>query len=61
MSEFLDDADLRRLTGYVRRAKQEEFLKRERIPYRINARGEVVVRRSLVEKPLPDFELGPVR
>lgn len=61
MSEFLDDADLRRLTGYVKRAKQVEFLEREQIPYRINARGEVVVRRSLTEKPLADFELGPVR
>lgn len=59
-TEFLDDGDLERLTGYVRRSKQVEYLKRERIPYRINARGEIVVRRSMTEAPLPDFELGPV-
>jgi hypothetical protein len=59
-TEFLDDGDLERLTGKVRRSKQIEFLKKERIPYRLNSRGELVVRRNLVEKPLPDFELGPV-
>jgi len=61
MSEFLTEEDLRRLTGYVRRAKQEEELRRQSIPYRKNARGELVVSRNLVEKPLPEFELGPVR
>ncbi len=59
-TEFLDDDDLRRLTGYVRRAKQIAYLERERIPYRVNARGELVVKRSLTEKPLPEFELGHV-
>jgi hypothetical protein len=34
---------------------------KERIPYRINSKGELVVRRYLTEKPLPEFELGPVR
>lgn len=61
MSEFLDDDDLHRLTGYVRVHKQIEYLEKQRIPYRINAKGRLVVRRNLSEKPLPDFELGPVR
>jgi hypothetical protein len=61
MSEFLSEADIRKLTGRVKRALQEEELKRMRIPYRINARGELVVRRGLVEAPLPEFEMGPVR
>lgn len=61
MSEFLSEQDIRKLTGRVKRALQEEELKRQRIPYRFNAKGELVVRRNLSEKPLPDFELGPVR
>lgn len=60
-TEFLDDGDLVRLTGKVRRRKQIEYLVKERIPYRLNSKGEIVVRRNLVEKPLPEFELGPVR
>lgn len=58
--EFLEEDDLRTLTGYVRTYKQIEYLEREGIPYRLNARGKLVVRRNLAEKPLPDFELGPV-
>lgn len=61
MSEFLSEQDLRKLTGRVKRALQEEELRRQRIPYRKNARGELVVSRRLTEKPLPEFELGPVR
>ena len=61
MSEFLSEQDIRKLTGRVKRALQEEELKRQRIPYRINARGELVVRRGLSERPLEDFQLGPVR
>lgn len=60
-TEFLEEADIRKLTGRVKRVKQIEELHRQKIPYRINARGELVVRRNLVDKPLPDFELGPVR
>lgn len=60
-TEFLDDGDLRTLTGYVRTAKQIQWLEKERIPYRLNSRGKLVVKRNLVEKPLPEFELGPVR
>ena len=61
MSEFLSEQDIRKLTGRVKRALQEDYLKRERIPYRLNAKGELVVSRSLVEAPLPEFEMGPVR
>lgn len=60
-SEFLEEADIRKLTGRVKRALQEEELRRQRIPFRHNAKGELVVRRNLVEEPLRDFELGPVR
>jgi hypothetical protein len=59
-TEFLDDGDLERLTGYVLRKKQIEWLERNRIPYRLNARGVPVVRRNL-EEPVSPFELGPVR
>ena len=59
-TEFLDDGDLERLTGYVLRKKQIEWLERNRIPYRLNARGVPVVRRNL-EEPVSTFELGPVR
>jgi hypothetical protein len=59
-TEFLDDEDLKRLTGYVRTAKQIEWLGKQRIPFRLNAKGKLVVRRNLVEKPRADFELGPV-
>lgn len=59
-TEFLDDDELHRLTGYVRAAKQIEWLERHHIPYFVNAKGKIVVRRNLKEKPLPDFELGPV-
>lgn len=60
-SEFLEEADIRKLTGRIKRAKQIEELHRQKIPFRINAKGELVVRRNLVEMPLPQFELGPVR
>jgi hypothetical protein len=60
-TEYLSEADIRKLTGRVKRKLQVEYLQRERIPFRVNARGELVVRRNLVEKPLPEFELGPVR
>jgi hypothetical protein len=60
-TEFLDADDLRVLTGYARRTKQIEYLKRERIPFRVNARGGLVVRRNLKDKPAQEFELGPVR
>jgi hypothetical protein len=60
-TEFLDEQDIRKLTGRVKRKLQISSLQRQRIPFRVNDRGELVVRRNLVEKPLPEFELGPVR
>jgi hypothetical protein len=60
-TEFLEEADLRILTGYVRTAKQIEWLEKQRIPYRLNSRGKPVVRRNLIEKPVAPFVLGPVR
>jgi hypothetical protein len=59
-TEFLDDDDLHRLTGYVRPAKQIEWLERHHIPYFVNGKGKIVVRRNL-EKPSTPFQLGPVR
>jgi hypothetical protein len=59
-TEFLDDDDLHRLTGYVRPAKQIEWLLRHNIPYLVNAKGKLVVRRNL-ETPYTPFQLGPVR
>jgi hypothetical protein len=61
LNEFLNELEVRKLTGRVKRALQEAELRRQKIPYRINARGELVVRRNATEKPLPEFELGPVR
>ena len=61
MNEFLTEEDIRKLTGRVKRALQAEELRRRKIPYLINARGELVVSRRLNERPLGEFELGPVR
>lgn len=58
---YLDDADLRRLTGYVKRKKQMEELQRRRIPYDINGKGELVVRADHRKPELAEPELGPVR
>lgn len=58
-AEFLEEADIRKLTGRVKRALQIEELKRKGIPYDTNARGELVVRKDY-QKPLEEFELGHV-
>lgn len=42
-SAFLDDADLQRLTGRHQKSRQIEWLRREGIPFRINATGHPVV------------------
>lgn len=60
-TEFLDDDDLHRLTGYVRVAKQIEWLERHKIPYRVNSRGKLAVHRNLLQEPVAPFALGPVR
>jgi hypothetical protein len=58
---YLDSAELRKLTGYCRRSKQRAELERQRIPYRVNAKGEIVVRRDHAEPEVAEPELGPVR
>ena len=61
-SAFLDDADLELLTGYVRSAKQMEWLRVNGIPFTVNARGRPVVRRDMLDKTaVTEPETGPVR
>ena len=48
MTEFLTETDIRKLTGRVKRKLQIAYLIRERIPYRVNDRNELVVRRIQV-------------
>nr|WP_140628836.1 DUF4224 domain-containing protein [Methylibium rhizosphaerae] len=42
-SPFLDDADLKRLTGRCQKSRQIEWLRSAGIPFRINATGHAVV------------------
>ena len=58
---FLDDDDLRRLTGYVKPSKQIEWLGSHGIPHTVNARGYPAVRRDMDKSAVPALELGPVR
>jgi hypothetical protein len=58
-TEFLDDGDLVRLTGYKRAADQIRWLQDNGFPVIVNARGRPVVRRAS-EKALPEPELGPI-
>lgn len=58
-TEFLDDGDLERLTGYVRRTKQIAWLEENGIPFVVNSCGCPVVRRDMREA-LPEPELGPI-
>lgn len=58
---YLDAADIRRLTGYVKRKKQMEELQRRRIPYDVNGKGELVVRADHAKPRVAEPELGPVR
>lgn len=48
-SLFLADDDLVRLTGRRTKSKQIEHLRREGIPFRINATGHPVVTRAAIE------------
>lgn len=56
---FLDDDDLKRLTGYKRPADQARWLDDNGIPFRRNSRGKVVVRVDFAEA-VSEPELGPV-
>lgn len=64
---LLSVAELIDLTGYSVRPKQEEELRRLKVPYIVNARGRVCVARAAAERRLgvdspnsgaeePDFE-----
>jgi hypothetical protein len=46
---FLDDSDLRRLTGRALKSRQIQWLRTEGIPFRINATGHPVVTWAAVE------------
>lgn len=58
-TEFLDDGDLLRLTGYKRAADQVRWLEDNGIPFVVNRLGRPVVRRNMSET-LPEPELGPI-
>lgn len=58
-TEFLDDGDLERLTGYKRAADQIRWLEDNGYPFIRNAKGRPVMRRG-TEKTLPEPELGPI-
>ena len=62
MSVFLDAAQLRELTGYVKPSKQLAWLLANGVPHYINAHGRPVVAANLLDKrPVSAFALGPVR
>ncbi|MFC4922976.1 DUF4224 domain-containing protein [Delftia deserti] len=51
MSEslFLNDEQLRQLTGRRHKSRQIEWLRAEAVPFRVNASGHPVVTRSAIE------------
>lgn len=49
---FLDEEDLKKLTGKEQHTAQKRFLKRKNIPFDENAIGEVLVLRSVIERRL---------
>lgn len=57
---YLDTAELKKLTGYCRRSRQRAELDRLGIPYIVNARGDIVVRRDHAEPAVAEPEFGPV-
>jgi hypothetical protein len=56
---FLDDDDLKRLTGYKRPADQARWLEDNGIPFILNRLGRPVVSRDL-QTSVSEPELGPV-
>lgn len=46
---FLTDDEVAELTGYRQRRKQVEMLKRQRVPYHVNAAGQPKVARAVLE------------
>ncbi|WP_288076457.1 DUF4224 domain-containing protein [Pseudomonas sp.] len=49
MTAFLDDNEIRLLTGRCQKAKQIDQLKRMGLPFYINAAGRPVVARSAID------------
>ena len=49
MTMFLDAEEMADLTGYKQAAKQIEQLKRQKIPFHINAAGHPKVARAILE------------
>lgn len=50
---FLEPAELERLTGRSFKSRQIEWLRKEGIPFRVNATGHPVVLRSAVDSRAP--------
>lgn len=48
---FLTKDEVAVLTGYKIRAKQCDQLRKQGIPFRVNAHGDLVVCRSVIEGP----------
>lgn len=48
MSELLEPSELRKLTGRPQKSKQIDWLRKEGIPFRVNATGHPVVTWSAV-------------
>jgi len=46
---FLTEDEVRRLTGRAVKTKQVEFLKTQGLPFRVNALGQPIIVRSVIE------------
>lgn len=46
---FLTEAQIERLTGWKIKSKQIDWLRREAIPFRVNATGHPVVTKAAIE------------
>jgi hypothetical protein len=58
-SEFLDKAELKRVSGFGTRAGQLAWLAKEGIPHKLNGKNEVTVSRYHVRLWLEGKELPP--
>ena len=59
LNAFLDQDDLRTLTGYKRPADQIRWLEENGVPHMVNRLNRPVVRRDL-ETQVAEPELGPI-
>lgn len=48
---FLTDAELYELTGYRQPSKQVAMLRRQGVPFHVNAAGHPKVARAILERP----------